>query len=223
MAPNDFLRRQHRLRPTRPRLRRSASGLSLALALVIGACAQTPSADVAGLPEATLQKVLEGSSWKRRDLQVRPWRDADAQTLLRPGAGCKLYSASNNAIVDGGVIEFALDERGELIAQPQHGGNAGLTQLLRRCMRADAVVWAKTIAMFTNAMLPTVVTADKRDDLATLTRAGVRDVPPTLQRQASGDEVRFVTVLPLSRYFRLKAFVPDEGPTVVEQDMLDVR
>lgn len=223
MAPNDCLRRQRRLHPTRPRLRRSASGLSLALALVIGACAQTPTADVAGLPESTLQKVLEGSSWKRRDLQVRPWRDADAQTLLRPGAGCKLYSAHNNAILDGGVIQFALDERRELIARPAHGGNAGLTQLLRRCMRTDAVVWAKTIAMVTNALLPTVVTAEKRDDLATLTRAGVRDVPPTLQRQASGDEVRFVTVLPSSRYFRLKAFVPDEGPTVVEQDMLDVR
>lgn len=223
MAPIDFARHQRHLRPTRPVLRRSASGLSLALALVITACAQTPSADVAGLPEATLQKVLEGSSWKRRDLQVTPWRDADAQALLRPGAGCKLYSAHNSAILDGGVIQFALDERGELIARPAHGGNAGLTQLLRRCMRADALVWAKTIAMYTNALLPTVVTAEKRDDLATLTRSGVRDVPPTLQRQTSGDEARLVTVLPGPRFFRLKAFVPDEGPTVVEQDMLDVR
>ena len=165
--------------------------------------------------DAVQRAVLQGSSWQAADLRVEP------DPLLRATASCRLFVGRHARMPEAGMVRVALDEGGKVLART--GDLTGLTRVLQQCVQADALTWAQTVAVYVNALAPQVVNGGDAIELGTLKAAGVADALPTLKPVDGGTELRFVMVLPASRYFRVMAFVPASGPTRVDTHPIQTR
>ena len=163
--------------------------------------------------EAVQRAVLQGSSWQAADLRVEP------DLLLRATASCRLFVGRHARMPEAGMVRVALNQGGKVLART--GDLTGLTRVLQQCVQADALTWAQTVAVYVNALAPQVVNGGDAIELGTLKAAGVADALPTLKPVDGGTELRFVMVLPVSRYFRVMALVPASGATRV--DVLEVQ
>ena len=165
--------------------------------------------------DAVQRAVLQGSNWQAADLRVEP------DPLLRATASCSLFVGRHARIHEAGMVRVALDRGGKVLART--GDLNGLTRVLHECVQANALTWAQTVAVYVNAMAPNVVNSGDAIELGTLKAAGVADALPSLKPVEGGTELRFVMALPVSRYFRVTAWVPASGATRVDVQEIQTR